>query len=325
MSFSGKKTRAPTPCKNFLQRRTKRLAQSLARAPIWACAAALALIALAAPARAATIDIKSSGLTRQAVVVEHERLKLRRRPLVVILHPAGGARAHRHHRFEELAESSQPIFLYPEPLGGEWPVAPGAAADRDLAFLRDLIARVVNERAVDRRKIFLIGESSGGAFAYRAACAGVNGGPGAPLAGLATLHAAMPADLASCVPPALAFVAIARKDDPRLPAAGGATQLGGATFDALPAEATLALFAKADGCAARRDERPLPDRGALRPHGVSQSFSGCRNGVELVLLEGGHAAEHGAEHGLERNAAPNDANDYDGAHKVWEFLKRHGA
>lgn len=320
MRFLGDEPRrigAVAQCKFFLQRRVNRLVLAAA---LGFCAPTLWSFSSFAPAEAATIEIRSSGLTRQAAVIEHERLKLRRRPLVVILHPVGGPRAHRHHRFEDLAESSQPIFLYPEPIGGEWPVAPGAAADRDLAFLHDLILRLVDQGAVDRKKIFLIGESSGGVFAYRAVCAGLNGA-GAPLAGLATLGAAMPTDLASCVPPALAYIAIARKDDPRIPVAGGVVQIGGATFDALPAESTLGIFAKSASCAARRDDRPLPDRGPSRPHGVAISFSGCKSGVELVLLEGGAHADHG----LERSAPAAEPNEYDGAHKVWEFLKRHGA
>ena len=228
-------------------------------------ALAAAAFGFSAPASAAArLNIQSGGTVRSAVVVEHERLKLRRRPLVIVLHPTGGlgARAHRHLGLEEISESSRPVFLYPDALGGEWPVAPGPDADRDLKFLRDLVDRFVGEGSIDPRKIYLIGESSGGAFAYRAACAGV----GRPVAGLATLGAAMPADLANCAINPTAYIAISHAADPRIPFAGGPAKFGEISFDALPAETALAVFARSAGCSTKRDDRPLAERDAHGAH-----------------------------------------------------------
>src|SRR6266702_5844412 len=84
---------------------------------------------------AAKLTIESGGASRSAFVVLRDRLKLRRRPLIIVLRSGGGLRQRRHHGLEEVAESSKPIFVYPEAEGGSWPTAPGPAADRELQFL----------------------------------------------------------------------------------------------------------------------------------------------------------------------------------------------
>lgn len=283
---------------------------------------------LPAPASAAgRLTVQSGGTVRSAVVVQHERLKLRRRPLVIILHPTGGVggRGHRHRGLEEIADSGKPVFLYPEPLGGEWPVAAGPDADRDVRFLRDLVDRFIGDGIVDPRKIYLIGESSGGVFAYRAVCAGI----GRPVAGLATLGAAMPADLANCATNPMAYIAISNANDPRIPFAGGPAKLADGSFDALPAETTLALFAKNSGCGAKHEDRLLTERdahGAAHPvRGTILSFSGCKAPAELIRLEG--MGIHISSHGLDRSpeAAKDQGSEFDAARKVWDFLKRNGA
>ncbi|WP_374545373.1 PHB depolymerase family esterase [Rhodoblastus sp.] len=298
---------------------------------LWAAGAAglLAFAAMAltcsAPASAARLTIQSGGTVRSAVVVVHERLKLRRRPLVIILHPAGGVsvRAHRHAGLEEIAESSKPVFLYPDALGGEWPVAAGPDADRDVKFLRDLVERFIGEGSVDPRRIYLIGEASGGALAYRAVCAGI----GRPIAGLATLGAGMPTDLANCAANPIAFIAVNHVGDPRVPFAGGPAKFGESAFDVLPAETALAVFAKNASCSAKRDDRPLADpRGGPRaPRGAILSYSGCKAPVELVRLEG--TGMRLSSHLLNHTSEPygDEGPEFDSARKVWDFLKRNGA
>jgi polyhydroxybutyrate depolymerase len=268
---------------------------------------------------AARFNIQSGATVRSAVVVEHERLKLRRRPLVIILHPTGiVGRGHRHHRLEELAESNKPVFLYPDPLNGEWPVAAGPDADRDVRFLRDLVDRFIGEGTVDPRKIYLIGEASGGVFAYRAACAGI----GRSVAGLAALGAAMPADLGNCAANPMAYMAVSRVGDPRIPFAGGPATLGNASFEALPAETTLSIFAKISACAGKREDKPLP--GAPHaPKGMILSYSGCKAPVELVRLEG--TGLKVSSHLHDNEPLNEDGPEFDTARRVWDFLKRNGA
>jgi polyhydroxybutyrate depolymerase len=273
----------------------------------------------------ARLTMKSGGEIRSAVIVEHEALKLRRRPLVIVLRPRGGAGPKRHRlAFQEIVESRKPVFIYPEPSSAGWPVAAGPDADRETTFLRDLINRFVGEGVGDPRKIFLVGESSGGVFAYRAACAGL----GRPVAGIATLGAAMPADLAQCDFAPMAFIAVNNLGNPNIPFAGGPATIGVASFEALPAESTLSIFASRAGCGPKREESPLSERDA---HGVNHvrgavlSYPGCKAPVEEVRL--GTAPPHGPAQKPPRPAvAPSEeGRDFDAARKVWNFLKRNGA
>jgi polyhydroxybutyrate depolymerase len=295
-------------------------------------ATAIGLLALAAgffcplaPASAAAkLTIESDGISRSAVVVLRDRLKLRRRSLVIVLHRGGGIGAHVRHRLglEEIAQSSKPIFVYPDAINGVWPAAPGAEADRDVKFLRDLVDHYVNEGAVDPRRIFVVGVSSGGAFAYRVACAGV----GRPVAGLATLIAGMPDDLANCAPPPLAYISISGQSDPLVPYAGGRTTFADGVFNSLPAEGALALFARINGCGARLDERPIADRDK-RDHSRAYilSYSGCKAPVELIRVEGGGHRIPGKKPDPQLEPSGGENNDFDGGRAVWEFLRRNGA
>jgi polyhydroxybutyrate depolymerase len=145
------------------------------------------------------------------------------------------------------------------------------------------------------------------------------------VAGLATLIAAMPADLANCAPPPLAYVSVSNFSDPRVPYAGGKATLTDAAFDALPAESAFTLFARINSCGARREDKPFPEhetRGAPKGgRGAILSYAGCKAPVELIRVDnGGHRIP-----GHKNEAGVEDAGDFDASGAVWEFLKRNGA
>lgn len=284
----------------------------------------------AAPASAAVkLTMELGGQKRTATVIERGRLKLARRPLIIVLHSANshGGRVRGRLGLEQAANSAKPFFVYPDAIDGHWGAAAGPAADRDLTFLRDLVARFVNEGTVDRKKIFIVGLGSGGAMAYRAACAGL----GQPLAGLAILLSSAPADLAECAPTRpTAYFAIVATADPLAPFGGGATSFKDAKYDALSGDAALMIFAKAAGCEAKKEPTLIPDRDPSDgTRAFVDRFSGCKAPVEQVRIEGGGHHIPGRHHELgERERASNlgpTNNDFDAPHYVWEFLRRAGA
>jgi len=294
---------------------------NLFRAARAALAPGLAALILfgAAPAEAgARLTISSDGLSRAAVIVERDRLKLRRRPLILVLQRSGGlgVRGRRHHGLEHIA-GAKPIFVYPEALGGRWPLTPGPETDHELHFLHRLTDHLVDQGRADPRRIFVVGIGSGGPLAYRAACAGI----GRPIAGLAALISAMPKDLNACAPAApLAYIAVNASQDPKIPYAGGTATAGDVQFDAAGAEQSLQAFAKINGCGARRDDRRLPEHKGSA-HSAVLGFSGCKAPTELIRIDS-------ASHRLPGRAPDNGEGapeDFDANHAVWEFLQRNGA
>jgi len=287
---------------------------------------AASFLGIPATAQAAPrLTIESGGASRHATVVLRDRLKLRRRPLIIVLNRGGsfGVRGRHSRGLEDAAASSKPIFVYPDAVSGAWPVKPGPDADRDLKFLRDLVQHLVAQGQVDTRRIFIVGYHADGAFAYRAACAGV----GQPLAGLATLISAMPDDLTNCAPPApLAYISVSGQADPLIPYAGGPTTMQDASFTALPAETALGIFAKIGNCGAKREEKPIPEHDK-REHtrAFIQAYAGCKTPVELIRVEGGGHRIPGRRPDLQDEALGGENYDFDARRAVWEFLKGAGA
>ncbi|PPQ32820.1 hypothetical protein CCR94_04070 [Rhodoblastus sphagnicola] len=279
------------------------------------------LLLVSTPAEAgARLTISSDGISRAAVLVARDRLKLRRRPLIIVLQRSGGlgVRGRRHHGLEQAA-GSKPIFIYPEALGGKWPIAPGPDTDREVNFLHNLTDHLIDQGRIDPRRIFVVGIGSGGPLAYRAACGGV----GRPVVGLATVVSAMPQDLAACAPAApLAYIAVNAAQDPKIPYAGGAATAGEVSFDALGAEQSLQAFAKINSCGARRDDKRLPEhkdgRGA---HGAILTFANCKAPTELIRID---AASHRLP-GRTPESGDGVPEDFDANRAIWDFLQRSGA
>jgi polyhydroxybutyrate depolymerase len=291
-------------------------------------AAVLAALTIAgssstALAAAGRVTIESGGGARTALLVQHRRLKQSRRPAVIVLRGGRDRASHQRRIFglEEMARGSGPILVYPDPLGGHWSDAPGPEMSRDTAFIRDLVAKLVSDGLADRRKVFLIGISNGGALALRLACEN-----SALFAGVAVVISSMPADLgATCAPShPLPFLIIAGTADPQVPYNGGKGNLPDNKTDFLPVDATLAIFAKAAGCGEGRTTTAFPDR---NPRDGSRAYldklNGCKVPVAAVRIEGGG-------HSIPGHWSPGDPesgpaarnNDIESAKLIWDFFRQ---
>ena len=297
------------------------------RAMVWLALALAALAAAPEPAGAASgrVSIESGGMTRTAVLIEHRRLKQARRSLVVVLrgHQEKGRRLKRNLAFEEMASSGS-VLVYPDPVGGHWSAGPGADAARDATFIRDLIAKLISDKIVDRRKVFIVGISSGGFPVFRSVCDDAS-----MFAGAAMLITAMPADLAATCKPSrpLPLMMIAGTADPVIPYAGGVTNLPDAKINVVSADATLAIFAKAAGCGEGRAMTPIPDRD---PHDGTRAYldklNGCKVPVEMLRVEGaGHSVPGHSSGGGEIASRGPHNKDFEAARTVWDFFRRLGA
>lgn len=280
-----------------------------------------------APAFAAPVlTIDSAGLMRKAIMVEHVPLKLARRPLVVVLHGknGNGARIRRRLALEKIADSNKPIFLYPDALDGHWTGAGSAGVKRDVAMLRDFTERLVRQGLADPRRIYLVGASTGGAMALEAACAGL----GEPIAGLATIDAAMPADLGSCEATGqVAYLDIETAARSNVAPRGVRVAAAGAAIETPDSLAAVARFAKLNACTAGPLPAPSEFSDPRRSRVVSiEQYLGCKAPVERVWIVGGKKvvsvtvrAPHDRGSG---RAGKIDAGD---GRLIWAFLKNQGA
>lgn len=155
---------------------------------------------------------------------------------VIMLHGSRGSgkriRRASGYEFDMLADRDGFIVVYPEALGQHWNdcrIAGDNAAQAlpvdDVAFMRVLIAFIIDEYTVARRKVFVAGVSNGGQMAYRLALE-------APdlVRGVAAIAASLPLELTpACTPTgkAVPVMIVNGSADPINPYTGGEVTLAG--------------------------------------------------------------------------------------------------
>ncbi len=281
----------------------------------------LSLGGAGAQAASGRLRFESGGQARSAFVIERERLKRQPRPTLIILQSTGGAvlRTRRNLGFEEAIRSQGVAIVYPDAADGRWDLT----GPRDVQALRDLIRKLVDQRIADRRRVYLLGVSTGGMLALRAACEHAEG-----FAGVGSLIGPLPQSAAASCKPSrpVPIILLAGTADPFVPFNGGQANLRDFKEPVLSAEATLGPFKAADGCGDVAAPTTFADRD---PHDNSrvtlETFKGCKAPVELVRVDGGGHSVPGRGRGTDRDPTGPHNNDVDGARLIWEFFKRAGA
>lgn len=260
--------------------------------------AALLQAGAAAQAASGRISIRSGHVKRTALVVEFERLKRMRRPTVIVLHGSNGnvGRVRRALGLDEEARTSGMAIVYPD-LIGENRRGLRSATNRldDVAFIKQVIAKLVNDGIADHRRIFLAGVRSGGALALRLACSDAN-----LVAGVAVVGAELPPSVAASCKPSrpVPLLMITDAPDSQTPSQAGLSDSAEQKAQANSTPASLAPFAAAAGCAASTPApvllSPRKDKDGSRA--TVETFNGCKAPVELIRLQdaerappGGHA------------------------------------
>ncbi len=293
-----------------------------------AIAAIFGFCLLAVPQKAEAaygrVTLNVGGVKRTATLVEFERLKKRRRPVIIVLHGgAGGSgaglRARRNLGLDAFARNSGAIVVYPDAVDGFWGRAkPGEPAPDDAGFIRALATKLIDQGTASRRRIYIAGISGGGMIAMKIACENSD-----LFSGAGAFVANMPAEWApSCAPSQpLAFMLINGTADPMVPFNGGLANMPEGPREVLSSEATVAIFAKAANCTGQRIQTIVDrdkDDGSriVVEHGV-----GCKMPVEFVRVEGGGHTVPGRRLSGSRGVPVGaQNNDLDAARLMWDFL-----
>jgi len=255
---------------------------------LFALTVALVIAGLRAAASAdQLVTVATADGPRQAIVLTAE--KVGPSPTIIVLHGAtiSAERMKRISGFAEAGAVHGFTVVFPEGKANRWndARASGARPD-DIGFLNALAHQLVAAQIADPHRLYIAGVSNGGLMAFTLICQ-----PNTPFVGIATVVANLPADLeTSCHPPKpLSVIMMNGTADPFMPFGGGRSGMFGRHGPVIGAEATAALFAKAEDCT-EPSQSKLPKVDAKEPtHIKLLSWRGCapEAGVRLYEVEGG--------------------------------------
>jgi polyhydroxybutyrate depolymerase len=281
-----------------------------------------------------TVTVDTAGGPRQSLVRTPGTGRARPRPLVVLLHGAGGTAelALRNTGWTRVADREGVLLAYPEgtrrdpdapPMFRQNPQAWNDGSGRghtarqgidDVAFLDALLSRLVTSHGADPARIYLAGFSNGGSMTFRAGAALA---PRIAAIGPVAGHCwVAPASIERPVP---ALMIYGGKDPLNPPAGGEVTTPWGIAEYHPPVLQSFDRWRELDGCRGA----PLVSTAA---DGVeAHAATGCGPGCEvrcLIDLELGHHWPGGPRLLPPWIAGP--ASDrVDGAGVLWEFFQRH--
>lgn len=276
-------------------------------------------------AETSTLAVQTSDGNRTVLVTDFGRG--RPAPLVIVLHGALGPAeaARRSTTFDAVAEREGLVVVYPQALGRGWNdqrgeaviTQSGARAD-DVAFLKRLAGDLVQQGKADRRRIHIVGLSTGGQMAFRLACEA-----GDMLAGAAVILASLPQSLArDCRSVPVPMLLMHATEDPLMRWTGEPRRA--AEAGVLSAVETLAFLKARNGCSSLI-ERPMADRAPEDGSRVVVAEGvGCRAALRAYRIEGGGHVAPGL--GDQRLPPPRGISlgrqnrDIETAEEVWAFL-----
>ncbi len=272
------------------------------------------------PLRAQSIQfpldsIEVDGRTRVYALHVPEGLPSSARPpLMLVLHGYGGTGYGMRFEtgFDNLANREGFLVAYPEAhesvdriwaLGCARCTPADTVGIDDFRFIDALIDRLARTHRVDRRRVYAVGYSLGGWFAYALAC-----GRRERIAAIAAVGATMPrviADQCKGTEP-LSVALLLGTHDEAMPWNGFQRR----QYEIMGADSTMARWRALNSCAAPPKASPLRDRNRDGLGAMLFVYGGCANGAEVRLyrLDGlGHVWPTG---------------DVDATEEIGKFLRR---
>lgn len=267
--------------------------------------------ALAATAVAITNTITVDGVNRDYLLRTPATAVSEPRPLLLVVHGAGGnaGKAEKATGMTALSDAGGFIVAYPQgtqaaDVAGEYSWNAGACCANpvknnvdDVAYIKALIADIQTQQSVDPARIYIAGFSNGGMLAYRLACEL----PG-EFAGIAVVSGAF--NVSDCATAgATSVLMIHGTGDKTVPYSGGATNERTALRFGQWENASLAMavdfWSNLDGCGTAA---PF----AVVEGGVTRkSFAACADEkkVDVVTIaDGGHIWPIKAQSGFDASS-----------------------
>lgn len=294
-----------------------------------AAAAMLVLMLLLSTARAGDERTLAVG-----GIARHYLLSLPKqggpRPAILVLHGGrlSAENARRTTGFEAMFEREGFAVVYPDAIGHHWNDGRAAALGRDaaddVAFVRALVAELIQDGVADPARIYVTGPSNGGMMTLRLVCEAAD-----LFAAAAPIIASLPAELAETCKPARAVPVLIMNGtaDPLVPYAGGEVGRFTRGGSVLSTDATLALLRNFNGCSGASEQQTLPDLDTNDGSKVTiERWTRCASGAPVVLYRidgGGHRIPHrnGRWTPILDRLLGRENRDFSGAEGIWEFFR----
>ena len=269
-----------------------------ARGRAGACLLAVVASSIACVAAASCGSSGSSPAVSSAPVLRHSRITVASQqrtyrvyrpptvdphspaPLVLILHGNASTADDMANttQFDMTADAHSFIAVYPDGIDKSWngdfccEPAPTLGV-ADLAYLNALVPQLEHDYAVDKKRVFMTGFSSGAIMAYRYACQGA-----VPITAIAPVAGTMLLTEPCHPRQPMSLLAINGTADGEVPYQGGHLLPGASAKDQIvpPAPAVAALWAHLNKCT---DTASTSTTG---PVSINQ-WSGCSGGVSVQL------------------------------------------
>lgn len=271
-----------------------------------------------------TLSLLLGGLARTYLLHLPPAAGGRPLPLVVLLHGrlGTGAGMARLTHFNQVADSAGVVVAYPDGWHRSWADGRmGTPADQygvdDVAFILAMIDDIAAHAAIDTSRIYAAGISNGGFMTERLAC-----DAGRRFAAVGVVAATFSDSLAArCrLHPAVAVEFFNGTADPLVPYEGG--DLKGDRGHVLSVDATVALWAEDEACAATPEVEPVLDTVHDGTHVSRRTWPSCggRGAVIAFRIDGGGHTWPGGTQYLPKMMVGIASKNLDASRELWSFF-----
>lgn len=282
------------------------------------------------PSEQKTLQLTVEGLTRNFILYlpagYNNAGKL---PLVFVIHGGSGTPEGMINiaNFKPIADKEKVALVYPAGVQNNWndgrPTTPNQLGINDINFFDQLCNYMINNYAVDGKKIYATGISNGGFMSSRLACQLSN-----RIAAIAVVAATMEAtSIAPACNPGrpVPAIYIHGTTDPLVPFTGGQMTSGGTAGGTILSHfQVIDKWVTINGCNPSPTTTDLPDISNDGTTIKQRVYSGGTNGSEVVsfvVLNGGHTWPQGYQY-LNEAIIGKTSQDMNACEVIWTFFKR---